>query len=278
MADKIECATHGECLQTFVCVHLLGEQAGLGFNRNEPTHEDPFPDAWCDDCELIRSAHDGWNEESEKLTKLSLLCSGCYERSRIRNTKPTITLSDLADLRWKCAVCDEWHRGPCLDFGYDAPFFWLDEHEKASKKYKIMPKWSKNRNKTFLTSDYCVTDDEYFYVRGVIHLPIIGAAETLRWGVWGSLSRDNFYKLRELDESPDRTGLDPMFSWLSNRIPEYPETLSLKMYAHIQEPGTRPYFFLQPTEHPLSQEYHHGITPERVKEIMMRRVRDCEAK
>jgi len=98
MADKIQCGIHGECLQTFVCVHLLGETAGLGFNADEPTDDDPFPDAWCDNCEIIREAHDGWNEESEKLSKISLLCSGCYERARIRNTRPSVTLDDLADI------------------------------------------------------------------------------------------------------------------------------------------------------------------------------------
>jgi hypothetical protein len=67
-----------------------------------------------------------------------------------------------------------------------------------------------------------------------------------------------------------------MFSWLSNNIPEYPDTLNLKMYAYIQEPSDRPIFELEPTEHPLSQEYHHGISPERVKEIMMRRLRDSD--
>jgi len=29
-------------------------------------------------------------------------------------------------------------------------------------------------------------------------------------------------------------------------------------------------------DHPLAQEYHKGITPERVKEIMMRRLRGTE--
>jgi hypothetical protein len=77
----MQCATHGECQETFVYTHLLGETAGLWFNRDEPTTDNPFPDAWCDDCELIRAAHNGWNEESEKLAKISLLCSGCYERA-----------------------------------------------------------------------------------------------------------------------------------------------------------------------------------------------------
>jgi hypothetical protein len=272
MADEMQCDTHGECFRTYVCTHLLGESAGLGFNRNEPDEADPFPDAWCDDCEIIRIAHDGWDEESEKLVQISLLCSGCYERARIRNTRPSVTLDDLADLHWKCGNCDEWHTGPCLDFDYASPHYWLKEHEKASKKYKLLPSWSQKHSKTFLTEDYCATDDEYFYVRGLIHLPIIGAAETLRWGVWGSLSRENFTKLREMDENAERVELSPMFSWLSSQIPEYPDTLSLKMYAHIQEPGIRPLFFLERSDHPLAQDYHHGITPERVKEIMFGRL------
>jgi len=121
MAGKIQCATHGESEETFVCAHPLRDSTGLGFNCAEPTSDKPFPDAWCDDCELIRAAHNGWDEESEKLVKISLLCSACYERARIRNTRTSITLDDLAELRWKCVSCEEWHTGPCLDFGYDSP-------------------------------------------------------------------------------------------------------------------------------------------------------------
>src|ERR1700756_2918665 len=127
MPNNIKCATHGECLQTFVCAHLAEGNVGLGFNREEPTADDPYPDAWCDNCEIIRAAHDGWNEECEKLTKIVMLCSGCYKRAQIRNTNPSVTLDDLADLRWKCGNCDEWHTGPCLDFGMDSPHYWNEE-------------------------------------------------------------------------------------------------------------------------------------------------------
>ncbi len=276
MADKIQCATHGECEQTFVCTHLLGETAGLGFNRDEPAEDNLFPDAWCDNCELIRAAHDGWNEHSEKLVKISLLCSGCYERARIRNTRPSVTLQDLAGLRWKCGSCEEWHTGPCLDFAYGAPYYWGEEQEKESHRASLLPSRSKKRGKTFLGDDYCAIDYHDFFVRGVIHLPIIGAGETFRWGVWGSLSRKNFETLLKMDEDSKFVDLEPMFSWLSSQIPEYPDTLSLKMYAHIQEDGSRPHFRLERTDHPLSQEYHNGVTPERVKEIMLRRLRENE--
>jgi hypothetical protein len=125
---------------------------------------------------------------------------------------------------------------------------------------------------TFLDEDYCAIENSDFFVRGIIHLPIIGSAETFRWGVWGSLSRENFETLLRMIDDPKRVELPPMFSWLSTQIEEYPDTLSLKTYALIQEPGSRPIFELERTDHPLSQDYCNGITAERVKEIMMSRL------
>ena len=61
----------------------------------------------------------------------------------------------LADLRWKCGTCDEWHTGPCLDFGVDSPYYWSDDHEKVSKTFSLLPSWRKKHNKTFLDEDYC---------------------------------------------------------------------------------------------------------------------------
>jgi hypothetical protein len=275
MADKIQCETHGESLAAYVCSHLSGGSAGLGFNRNEPTENNPYPDAWCDDCEIIRAAHDGWNEKSEKLTKISLLCSGCYERARIRNTRTAVTLDDLANLKWKCTSCEEWHTGPCLDFSYGAPYYWTKEHEEESRRAGLHPKLGKGYPKTFLDEDFCVIDGKDFFVRGLIHLPILGTAETLCWGVWGSLSRKNFEMLWDL-RGDRQESLPAMFSWLSTQIPEYPDTLNLKMYAHVQTSDERPHFELEPADHPLSQEFHNGITPERVKEIMLGRLRDAE--
>ncbi|HEY6971641.1 MAG TPA: DUF2199 domain-containing protein [Candidatus Angelobacter sp.] len=270
MADTIQCGTHGQTEPTYVCSHLAGGSSGLGFNRDEPSEGKPFPDAWCDDCEIIRAAHGGWNEESEKLVKIQLLCSGCYQQARIRNTRTSSTLDDLATLRWKCGSCEEWHTGPCLDFGFDAPHYWQVKHEEESHRT------GQELSETFLDDDYCAIEDRDFFVRGLIKIPILGTAETLCWGVWGSLSRSNFETLRKMGQQEKRTELPPMFSWLSTRIPEYPDTLSLKMHAHIQKPGLRPHFELEPADHPLAREYHDGIDPARVKEIMMGRLRDAQ--
>lgn len=273
MTNKIQCDIHGESQKAFVCSHLTEGGVGLGFNRAEPSEENPFPDAWCDDCELIFQEHNGWSDETEGLVSIRMLCSGCYERARIRNSRTDVTFADLESLRWKCHSCEEWHTGPCLDFSFDAPIYWSDEDKKANE---ATIRGAGQSPKTFLDEDLCVIDGESFFVRGILHLPIIGTDETFRWGIWGSLSKQNFQKLVSVFDDAERVELPPMFSWLSNNISDYPETLNLKMNAHIQEPGERPHFELEPTDHPLSQEYHHGISPERVKEIMTQRLRDSD--
>ena len=273
MSDTVRCPVHGETKPTHVCEHLAKSRFGLGFNHDEPDSENPYPDAWCDDCELIREAHGGWNEESEKLATISLLCARCYELARIRNTHPETTLADLEQLRWKCSTCDEWHTGACLDFGYSWPFYWTKEHGQNNLADVLGTDAAKGHAHTFLNEDFCVIEGKHFFVRGVIHLPIVGTDETFRWGVWGSLSEPNFNQLIEMNDDPKRIDLPPMFSWLSSQIKDYPDSLSLKMYAHIQALHDRPLFELEPADHQLAREYHHGITPERVKEIMLGRLR-----
>ena len=157
------------------------------------------------------------------------------------------------------------------------PHYWDSSQDRGTRWIDGLSGETKKPSPTFLDEDYCSINGEYFFVRGLIHLPILGVAESLCWGVWGSLSRENFEKLLKLDDTPESTDLPPMFSWLSSRISEYPDTLNLKMYAHIQEPGKRPHFRLERCDHPLSIEYHHGISPERVREIMFRNLPKHEA-
>lgn len=272
MLEDISCAADGQQAWVYVCHHLVGEVAGLGFNRGEPGTDSALPAAWCDNCELIRTAHNGWNQESEKLTTIVPVCSKCYELASIRNAHTATTLDALASLRWKCRSCEEWHTGPILDLSYNHPHYWPADHGASSGGVK--PNDTRPRN--FLNSDYCVIDDRDFFVRGFIPLPIIGTLQQFCWGVWGSLSRDNFEKLIEWENDPQggTDKLPGMFSWLSNRIDGYPDTLSLKMYAHVQRGGMRPTFELEPTDHPLAHEFHRGISPERVKEITLQRVRE----
>lgn len=40
--------------------------------------EDDDFQAWCDDCEKVRSENNGWNDEKMEFAKIKLVCEDCY--------------------------------------------------------------------------------------------------------------------------------------------------------------------------------------------------------
>ena len=82
----MECSGHGERVATFVCQHLR-KGFGKGFNTgyDEEYPDDPFPDAWCDDCDQELEKAGEWNDENEEFAGITLMCSGCYLNARMRN-------------------------------------------------------------------------------------------------------------------------------------------------------------------------------------------------
>ena len=80
----VECEEHGFSDETYVCQHLAKGNA-IGFNSREPSPDNPRPDAWCDACEEIRARFGDWTEDAEILTKIVLLCGGCYDVAKHRN-------------------------------------------------------------------------------------------------------------------------------------------------------------------------------------------------
>jgi hypothetical protein len=82
--NHVQCGTHGPATATFVCQHLVSG-SGLGFFcADDP--EAPHPDAWCGQCEEVRIREGGeWNDASEALAKVTLICHHCYEAARERN-------------------------------------------------------------------------------------------------------------------------------------------------------------------------------------------------
>ncbi|HYJ53818.1 MAG TPA: DUF2199 domain-containing protein, partial [Allosphingosinicella sp.] len=93
-------------------------------------------------------------------------------------------------------------------------------------------------------------------------LPIIGTEEVMGFGAWASLSKDDFKLYLDKYEDPCRAHLQPMFGWLSNQLPDYPDSTWVKCTVYPQDPGLRPLLEIQPGDHPLSQHYEGGVTPE----------------
>ena len=162
--------------------------------------------------------------------------------------------ADLAG-GFRCRTCGEYHEGPPLSYGFEAPAAWYDVPEEELEQ------------RTKLVKNTCIVDDQYFFILGNIPLPIVGSDEEFQWTVWVSLSEKNFARAIELWEQPGRESEPPYFGWLSTSIPTYPDTLNLKTLVHTQPVGDRPIIELEPTDHPLAVEQREGITWERVREI-----------
>ena len=156
--------------------------------------------------------------------------------------------------RFKCTSCNEWHEG-MPTFGADAPLYF----------YEIPAE--ERGNRCMLDSNTCVVDQQYFFVRGCLDIPVHGETEAFSWGVWVSLSKDRFADFQACFDAPKRSHIGPFFGWLSAELPLYPSTENLKTRVHLRDDGIRPYVELEPTNHPLAVEQRNGISVDRVAEI-----------
>jgi hypothetical protein len=151
---------------------------------------------------------------------------------------------------YTCTCCGEHHAELPFAYGAPAPAFWQDADGDV------------------LEPERCVIGGQHYFLRGRVILPVLDADDDFEWGVWVSVSKDNFLRAEELWESPERTAEPPYFGWLATELPGYePGTLNLKTNLHTRPPGERPVIELEPTGHPLAVEQRGGITLVRVQAI-----------
>ncbi|MFE9966441.1 DUF2199 domain-containing protein [Streptomyces sp. NPDC005525] len=123
---------------------------------------------------------------------------------------------------------------------------------------------------SMLSSDQCVIKGQHYFISGLIEIPVIGSEDVFSWGVWVSLSRENFARALEVWNTEGREAEKPYFGWLSTELALYSEgTGNLKTNAHTRPVGRRPFIELEPTDHPLAVEQRTGMTQDRVREIAM---------
>jgi len=143
------------------------------------------------------------------------------------------------------------------DLGYDSPAYWSRDPEKQRARHAR------------LTSDFCQLDDEHFFIRAVCRVPIQGTDQTFGWGVWVSLSAENFRRYKETFHDDDQSKLGSMFGWFSNRLPDYPDTLSLQTTVVPQDGNQRPQVYINDAhdDHPLFIEQKSGMPQAKLAKI-----------
>jgi hypothetical protein len=156
-------------------------------------------------------------------------------------------------MTYKCATCGEIH-DDLPDIGDDKPYYWytIPEEQRASLAE--------------LTEDTCIIDNEDYFIRGVINIPILDYEHDFGFGVWVSQKKENFFNYLE---NSDSNQIGPYFGWLSTEISYYEKsTLNLKTMAHFMGNGKRPRIEVEPSDHPLSINQHQGITRAEAWEIV----------
>jgi hypothetical protein len=154
---------------------------------------------------------------------------------------------------YRCTTCGAIHDGlPDVGFRWPDPYFAVPESERS--------------HRIKATIDVCAIDDDEFFIRGVLLLPIKESSDHLGLGVWVSQKRENFQTYLDNFDTPD---IGPFFGWLSNEISFYErESFALKTMAHFQGNNQRPLIELQPSDHPLYLDYANGITLDRAWSIV----------
>jgi hypothetical protein len=166
----------------------------------------------------------------------------------------------LQDREVTCPTCGGVHRGVFdLACGKPDPF---PETDAYSPNAAVLT------SSRFLSEDFCVLDGEQHFVRCILQLPIVGAAdERFAYGVWARLAKADFVRYTESFDQGQQGGLGPWPGWLSNRLVGYLDSLGLTCRVQPRNGRQRPTVALQPGDHPLVAEQRDGITFDRLLEI-----------
>lgn len=157
---------------------------------------------------------------------------------------------------WACRVCGKKHKTIELSFAAHFPDMYAGL-KRAERDVRAV-----------ISSDQCVVDEKYFFIRGCLEVPVIGQSEPFLWGLWAMVREHVFDEIEECWELEGREKLHgPFKARLANSLSVYPETFNLKVKVILQPMGARPLFVCQEDHHPLTLEQRDGISQERAIEL-----------
>ena len=153
-----------------------------------------------------------------------------------------------------------------LTFGSDYPEYYFTVPE-AEREKRIEE-----------TQSLCVVDEEHFFIRGRLTIPINDYEEDLIFNVWTTLSEKNFIRTNKLWNEADRVNEPPYFGWLQTYVPMYGSTLNIKTEVITQEVGVIPKVVVIEENHPLTLDQTNGITLEKALAIVNEIIPDLHHK
>lgn len=158
-------------------------------------------------------------------------------------------------MSFTCEACGETHAGETRDIrlGLPQPIFLLDEAERERRAW--------------LADDAAVLDDERFFVRGLLELPIVGEDGYFGYGAWIEVAQPDFTALMELWEAEDGWRSDPFAGALANELSPYAFTEGLPLELKLRDVRLLPLVELADGEHELVRAQRNGISPHRAHQL-----------
>ena len=157
---------------------------------------------------------------------------------------------------YTCKTCGQYHTGVPFSFAADFP----DPYANLSREERD--------SRATIGSDQCIVDSQWFFLRGVLEIPIIGSDRPFLWGVWASVREEIFDEMSdcwELEGREKKHG--PYKARLANSLSIYPETLNLKVKIILQPVGVRPLFVIEDVQHMLAVQQKSGISKQQAVEL-----------
>jgi hypothetical protein len=162
-------------------------------------------------------------------------------------------------MSWRCSTCGETHEDVPLSFAAGFPDNYANLTADAREE------------RCLISSDQCVIDENQYYIRGCLEIPIQGTDEIFLWGVWALLSAEDFLEISECWEETGREDTHgPFKGRLGNALQQYykPDAFNLKLTLKLRPVGNRPLFLVEERDHPLAVAQKQGMSRDEVNALV----------
>ncbi len=161
----------------------------------------------------------------------------------------------MPDNSFLCSSCGQEHPGLPLSFTADYP----DPYANLSAEAREL--------RAVVSSDQCIIDQQEFYIRGCLEVPIVGTGGIFMWGLWARVHETDFDQISDHWESEGREAIiGPYKGHLANALSIYTDTLDQRIEVRISPVGIRPLFVVEDTGTALYDEQHLGVSPQKAAE------------
>jgi hypothetical protein len=161
-------------------------------------------------------------------------------------------------IRHRCPSCTEKHAGfPAIAYSLPDVVFALSRDERNQR--------------AVTSSDLCVLDDERFFIRAVLQVPVADQAVGVEYGPWVEVSSTDFCRYAVGFNGAGHAGWFTAAGTLANAFPASESStlgLACRVVAPDDEPKSRPRVKVQDEAHPLYADQANGISLSRATQTV----------